>query len=323
MDISQKDYQSAKRPFRVGFLLTEDFPLMAYAAAVEPLRAANRIAGDMLYRVENITASSSTLNSSSGMVIKADTYVGERVDFDLMLVLAAGEPMQFDDQRVIQWLRLLARRGVMLGGISGGSVVLARAGLMNERRMTTYWDYAPALLEAMPQLLLERAHYITDIDRMSCAGGIAALDMMHGLIVQHHGPDFARRVSDWFVHTEVRSEGSPHRSQIAERFGTRHPLVIRSMDVMEGHIAEPLSLESLSALVGIGPRQLNRLFQTELGQSTMAFYRDLRLEQAKNLVEHSVMSLTNIALATGFASSAHFSRCFRDYFKMAPSEMRK
>ena len=87
------------------------------------------------------------------------------------------------------------------------------------------------------------------------SGGIAALDMMHSLIVQHHGPKFARRVSDWFVHTEVRSEDLPYRSHITERFGTRHSMVIRAMEVMEGHIAEPLNLESLAALVGVGPRQ--------------------------------------------------------------------
>lgn len=323
MDIVTKEKQSVKNPFRVGFLLMDNFPLMAYAAAVEPLRAANYISDKELYRIETISPSLAVLNSSSGMIIKADTYVGERVDFDLVLVLAAGGAMQFNDPRVFQWLRLLARRGVTLGGISGGAVILARAGLMHNRRMTTYWEYGPALTEEMPQLLLERAHYITDGDRMSCAGGIAALDMMHSLIIQHQGPEFARRVSDWFVHTEVRSEALPYRSQIAERYGTKHPVVIRAMEVMEGHIAEPLSLEGLAALVGIGPRQLNRLFQSELEQSTMVFYRDLRLEQAKNLVEHSAMSLTNIALATGFASSAHFSRCFRDVFNKAPSEFRK
>ena len=89
MDITHEKTAIDFKPFRVGFL-TENFPLMAYAAAVEPLRAANRIADKPLYRVENVTASSSTLNSSGGMMIKADAYVGERVDFDLILVLAAG-----------------------------------------------------------------------------------------------------------------------------------------------------------------------------------------------------------------------------------------
>lgn len=323
MDINHTAKLDPNKVFRVGFLLTDAFPLMAYAAAVEPLRAANKIAGHLLYKVENITATSAIAHSSGDVMIKADTYVGERVDFDLVVVMAAEGAMQYDDKRALQWLRLLDRRGVMLGGISGGAVILARAGVMEGRRMTTFWDYAPALTETMPQLLLERAHYITDRNRMTCAGGIAALDMMHSLIAQQQGALFARKVSDWFVHSEVRGGEGPQRSSLGERFGTTHPTLIRAIEAMEGHIAEPLSLEGLAALAGLGPRQLNRLFQDKLGRSTMAFYRDMRLERAKNLVEHAGMKLTDIALATGFASSAHFSRCFHERFEAPPKAFRR
>lgn len=323
MDINRTAEIDPNTVFRVGFLLTDAFPLMAYAAAVEPLRAANKIAGRLLYKIENITAASSIVHSAGDVVIKADTYVGERVDFDLIVVMAAESAMQYDDKRALQWLRLLDRRGVMLCGISGGAVILARAGVMDGRRMTTFWDYSPTLMETMPHLLLERAHYITDRNRMTCAGGIAALDMMHSLIAQQQGAPFARKVSDWFVHTEVRSSEGPQRSSLGERYGTTHLTLIRAIEAMEAHISEPLTLENLAALAGLGSRQLNRLFQDKMGRSTMAFYRDIRLDRAKNLVEHASMKLTDIALATGFASSSHFSRCFHERYNMPPKALRR
>ncbi len=86
---------------------------------------------------------------------------------------------KFRDKRVLQWLRHLARRGVKLGGVSGGPVILAAAGLMNGYRMTVHWEHAPSLVEISPSLQLEKSIFVIDRDRYTCAGGIAALDMMH------------------------------------------------------------------------------------------------------------------------------------------------
>ena len=315
--------ESSSRARRIGFLLIDGFALMSYSAAIEPLRAANLLARRTLYEIHHIPSGGASATSSSGAIIKATSRVGEDDKFDLMLVIAGGDPVSFRDVKVFQWLRTLARRGVRLGGVSGGPVILAYAGLMKGRRMTVHWEHALALSEISPRLMIERTLFVIDRDRLTSAGGIAPLDMMHALLAENHGSAFAREVSDWFLHTEIRSSEGPQRAGLVERYGTTSPPIIQAIETMENHVADPLELGQLAELSDISPRQLNRLFHDKLGQSTIKFYRDLRLEKARKLLIQSTLSITEIALANGFANSAHFSYSFRRTFGLTPSSLRQ
>ena len=309
-------------PRRVGFLLVDGFPLLSYAAAVEPLRAANLLAGAALYELAQIPAAGGRAASSVGAMVGATTHVGERVDFDLVVVVAGGDPFAFEREGALLWLRQLDRRGVTLGGVSGGPAILARAGVMGGRRMTVHWDHLDAVRDAWPSLLVERQLYVMDRDRLTCAGGTAPLDMMHALLAEHHGHGFARRVSDWLVHTDVRESEEPQRAGPAERHGTHHPVLLQAIGVMENHLADPLTLEQLARVCGIGVRQMNRLFTTKLGASTIAYYRELRLATAHGLLKRSALSVGEIAEATGFGNAAHCSRRFKARYGAAPSRTR-
>lgn len=315
--------KSTNPSFRIGFLLIDGFALMSYAAAIEPLRAANQLAGNPLYEISHIAVSGETSISSSGASIKADLNVGKKLDFDLVLVVAGGEPAQFTDIRTQQWLRRLASIGVQMGGVSGGPVILAMTGLMSGRRMTVHWEHAEALSNVFPDLVIERSLYVFDRDRITCAGGIAPLDMMHALLTEHHGATLSTQVSDWFMHTQIRPSGGPQRAGLVERYGTTSKPIILTLEAMTNHIADPLKLVQLANLANISERQLNRLFQEKLGQSTMGIYRDIRLEKSHSLLAQSTLSITEIALVTGFAGSAHFSTCFTKKFGLPPSSLRR
>ena len=308
--------------FRVGFLLVDGFALMSYSSAVEPLRAANHLAGKKLYDIRQLPVMGGRAVSSSGAVVNASAHVGEQVDYDLLLVVAGGDPARFANSNTFQWLRQLARRDVWLGGVSGGPVILALAGIMDNRRMTLHWEHVDALKEISPDLLVERSLFVIDRDRMTCAGGTAPLDMMHALIQSQHGAAFATEVSDWFMHTTIRPSAGPQRSGLAQRYQTHDASVLVAIDAMENHIADPLSLEQLARLTDLGTRQMNRLFKDKLGISTIAFYRKLRADKARNLLQQSSMSITDVALATGFASASHLARCYRELYGESPSMVR-
>jgi len=309
-------------PYRVGFLLIDGFALMSYSSAIEPLRAANLLSPEPLYAIRNLPAQGANASSSSGAVIRADAFIGERVDFDLLIVVAGGDPMSVEHPRLFVWLRLLARRGVLIAGVSGGPVILAKAGLMNQRRMTVHWEHADDLSMISPHIIVERTLYVIDRDRMTCAGGTAALDMMHALISTQHGGEFARQVSDWFLHTDIRPAEGLQRSGLAERYNVNHWAVLMAIEAMENHIADPLELEQIARVVGLGARQLNRQFVHNLGISTVRFYRNIRLEKARELLQKTPMSTSDIATATGFANSAHFSRRYTERFNQTPSSDR-
>ena len=309
-------------PRDIGFILTPDYALMSLASAVEPLRAANLLAGRMLYRLHFFASAEGFVAAScgGGFVCKPLALAGS--ELDIAFVVAGGDPMRFTDPVLIHGLRGLQARRVRLGGISGGGAILARHGLMQGRRFTLHWLHADALADQQPDLLIERALYVIDRDRYSCAGGVAALDMMCALIAGEHGADFARAVSDWFIHPRLRTADEPQQLDPIDRYQLTHPMLVAAVRLMNSHLADPLAPEQLASLSGGSPRQLQRLFQAQFKQPLMQFYRILRLEKADQLLAQSTLSLGDIAQATGFVSTAHFSRCFAAHFGMPPARRR-
>jgi transcriptional regulator GlxA family with amidase domain len=150
----------------VGFLLIPGFALMSYAAAVEPLRAANQLAGRKLYRWWHATPADAAAGASNGATIIPDFSLGSDArSVDMMFVCAGGNPAAFTDRRTFAWLRKLASHGVIIGGISGGAFILARAGLLSGRRCTVHWEHAPAFQEAFPDIELTQSLFEWDRDR--------------------------------------------------------------------------------------------------------------------------------------------------------------
>ena len=216
----------------------------------------------------------------------------------------------------------MAKFGTIIGGISGGPVILTKAGIMGDRRMTVHWEHAEGLLELGHNVILERSLYVFDRDRMTCAGGIAPLDMVLALISSQQGTVFAQFVSDWFVHAEMRPSGGAQRGGLANRIGTSNSSVLSTVELMENHIADPLTLLQLAQSVGLCERQLNRAFKKHLGRSTMAYYRSIRLGKAKNLLRNSNLKISEISEATGFSNQSHLASLFLNSYGFAPSQYR-
>lgn len=309
-------------PLRIGFILTPDYSLMSLTSAVEPLRAANHLAGRELYHPSYyaVTGGFAASTSGGGFPCLPLSQVGP---LDLALVVAGGNPMQYENATLTRGLRNLHARKIRLGGISGGAAILARQGLMEGRRFTLHWAHIDALAEHAPDLLIERALYVIDRDRYTCAGGVAALDMMCAIIARDHGATFARAVADWFIHPRPRTADEPQQSPMAERLDLRHPLLVAAVDLMFSHLADPLSPDQIAAQVGCSNRQLQRLFNDQLGAPMMQFYREMRLKKADELVQQSTLSMLDIALVTGFANAAHFSRLYAQRFGQPPARRRQ
>jgi len=270
----------------------------------------------------NIPAQGARATASCGALIPANAHVGERTGFDLVLVVASSDTEHAQQPRLLDWLRQLSRRHVVLGGLAAGPLMLARAGLLRDRRVTLHWAFRDALTETHPSLRVERSLFVIDRDRITCAGGTAPMDLMHALISEQQGARFARRVTDWWSHAEVRPAQNPQRAGILLRYGTHNPDVLKVIELMENHLSDALDLSQLAASVELSARQLNRLFKAKLNQPTMEFYRRLRLQKSYQLLTQSSMPISDVVAATGFVSSSHFSRCFRAVFSVTPSAAR-
>ncbi|WGR96244.1 GlxA family transcriptional regulator [Bradyrhizobium sp. ISRA443] len=315
--MSEND-NSASATAHVGFLLIPDFALLPYASVIEPLRAANRLSGRALYRWSHISVGEEPAAASNGVRIQTEFRVGTDAHFDYVFVCAGGNPALFKDPPTFSWLRQVARRGVKIGGVSGGPYVLARANLLTGYRFTIHWEHAPALVEEYPELDLRRSLYEIDRDRLTSSGGAAPLDMMHAFIAREHGSALAMSVSDWLLQTHVREGAGPQRMTLRERLGITHTPLLRAISRMEQTLENPVPREELARLADVSLRHLERLFRQHLGCSLGEHYLALRLDRARKLVRQSSLSVLEIALACGFTSASHFSRTYRARFGQAP-----
>ncbi|WP_312861416.1 GlxA family transcriptional regulator [Segnochrobactrum spirostomi] len=174
-------------------------------------------------------------------------------------------------------------------------------------------------MEDFPDLKVRRTLYEIDGDRVTCAGGIAALDMMLALIARDHGATLALAVSEWFLRTQERPASDAQRLSPGERFGTTDRRLIGVLQTMEQAIEEPRTREALAAGAGLSVRQLERLFADRLGTTLRDHYLGVRLDHAAALVRQTAMSVAEIAVACGFVSASHFSRAYKARHGRAPA----
>lgn len=305
-------------PEKFVFLLLENFTLIAFACAIEPLRLANRISGRTLYDWTVISETGAPVAASNGVRVGAASGLVE-VGRDATIIVCGGLNVKAATTKgVLTWLRRESRRGMAIGAVCTGAQALARAGLLEGRRCTIHWENRDSFEEDFPDIALSQTVYVIDANRYTAAGGTAAADLMLKLVARKHGPEIANLVADQMIHTALRSDRDEQRLSIPTRIGVRHPKLSAVIAAMETNIEEPVSPALLAQDVGMSTRQLERLFRRYLNRSPKRYYMELRLQKARNLLLQTDMSVINVALACGFASPSHFSKCYRALYATTP-----
>lgn len=301
----------------VYFLLAPRFSMIAFAAALEPLRLANRLSRKDIFRWRLISETGPCA-CSAGVELQAEALPEAPPPGALALVCGGLDPQLACTRTTLNWMRKHARRGLRFGALCTGAHILARAGLLEGRRCTIHWENRAGFAEEFPDIDICDTLYEIDGDRMTCAGGAAAADMMVALIAREHGPDLAGLVADQMILSPLRAGDETQRMSAPARIGARHPKLIAVIRRMEGALEEPVSPADLAREAGMSTRQLERLFRRYLNQSPKRYYMGLRLERARRLLSQTDMSVITVALACGFASPSHFSKCYRAEYGRTP-----
>lgn len=309
-------------PQRIGFFVVPQFAMMGFASAVEPLRSANRMSGERLYSWHILSKDGNPVAASNGISLVPEASMASAPALAMLVVCAGLDAHLYDDKAVFNWLRRLDRLGTQVGAISLGSYVLARAGLLDGYRCTIHWENLAGFIEAFPQLEVTPELFELDRNRFTCSGGIAALDMMLHMMALQHGHALAAAVSDQFIHERMRAAHDRQRMALPARLGIRHPKLVQAIQRMEESVEEPVSRARLAAAVKLSSRQLERLFRRYLAQTPTRYYLELRLKRARRLLTQTDLSVLDVALACGFVSASHFSKCYRELFAKAPRDER-
>jgi AraC family carnitine catabolism transcriptional activator len=308
--------------YDVVFLLVPRFSMIALYGALEPLRVANRFAGANTFSWRFVSADGQPVAASNDIPVSVSGALADIGRPDMAVISASYEPEKGITRPMLAAVKALARRRVLLAAIDTGPFLLAEAGLLDDYRATCHWESLPGFRESYPQVLAEQALYVTDRDRMTCAGGAAAIDMMLDWIGKLLGRPLAVLVADQLVHYRTPEQPAQARLPAAARYGTTDARLLRIITAMEEQEEDPLDAAALAASAGVSVRQMERLFAEKLHERPMGFYLKLRLEKAERLITYSTMSMREIAVACGFSSLPLFSRSFRARYGRPPSALR-
>ncbi|PQZ87258.1 MULTISPECIES: GlxA family transcriptional regulator [Pseudomonas] len=313
---------SARPVSSIVFLLLDQFTLISLASAVEPLRMANQLSGQELYRWNTASPDGNPVWASDGVPITPDGSLVSAPSSDIVVVCGGIGIQSTVTGELIKWLRTQARYSKRLGGICTGSWVLARAGLLDGYECSVHWEWLAAMQEAFPRVAVSSSLFTLDRDRLTSSGGTAPMDMMLHLIGRDHGHELSAAISDMFVYERIRNEQDHQRVPLKHMLGTQQPKLQEIVALMEANLEEPINLDELADYVALSRRQLERMFQKYLNCSPSRYYLRLRLIRARQLLKQTPISIVELALLCGFVSTPHFSKCYREYFGVPPSDER-
>ena len=305
-------------PTRFVFVLLDNFTLLCFAAAVESLRIANRMAGETYYDWVLAGEGGQTVTCSAGAAFNMDIDLEELRRDDVVMVCGGINVQASTTKKVLSWLRREARRGLKVGGLCTAAYTVAKAGLLDGKRATIHWENHDSFLEEFDDVELTKSVFVVDGNRMTTAGGTSSIDLMLKIIADDHGEKLANAVADQLIYSSIRTDQDTQRLSVPTRIGVRHPKLSQVIQMMESNIEEPISPSILAKEVGMSTRQLERLFRRYLNRSPKRYYMELRLQKARNLLMQTDMSVINVALACGFASPSHFSKCYRAHYDTTP-----
>lgn len=306
------------KPRRFVFVLLDNFTMLCFASALESLRIANRMAGKPLYSWMLAGEGGVEVTCSAGTTFRLDTDLTDMNRDDTLMICGGIDVQKSTTKRVLGWLRRESRKGLVVAGLCTAAYTLAKAGLLDGRKATTHWENQDSFTEEFDDVELTKSVFVIDGNRMTTAGGTSSIDLMLKLIADDYGDELANAVADQLIYTTIRTDQDTQRLSVPTRIGVRHPKLSQVIQMMEANIEEPISPSVLARDVGMSTRQLERLFRRYLNRSPKRYYMELRLQKARNLLLQTDMSVINVALACGFASPSHFSKCYRSHYETTP-----
>jgi AraC family carnitine catabolism transcriptional activator len=274
------------------------------------------------YKWHILTTDGGPVVATNAMMLQSNGSFLDVKKASLVFVMSGFNTHLYYREVIGNWLRQMRASGAMLGGIDGGPFVLAEADLLANERVALHWDSHQSFAARYPKIDLTASLFEIQRKTVTCAGGTASIDMMLSLIKHQHGVELATQVSDWLILGRIRNASDPQRLEIAPRFGTHNPKVGEAIRLMLDHLDSPLPQHELAAKTGVTLRQLQRLFTTHLQATPSQFYLRLRLDQARELLQQTTLSIAGVSSACGFLSGAHFSRVYAKNFHVSPSEDR-
>jgi transcriptional regulator GlxA family with amidase domain len=311
---------------RIVVLAYDGVQSLDVTGPVEVFSVADRQGAAPGYRVEVVGPTAAPITTTSGLTLvpaRALADVHGPVD---TFVVAGGDGVwdQLEDRGVVESIRRVASRSQRVASVCTGTFLLAEAGLLDGRRVTTHWARCRRLARRYPSLTVDPDPiFVRDGDVYTSAGVTAGIDLCLALVEQDHGRERALWVARQLVVFLKRPGGqaqfSSHLSaQLADR-----DVVAEVQSWVADHLEEDLSVARLAGRAAMSPRHFARVFRAETGVTPARYVERARVERARTRLEESNAGVEEIALGCGFGTPETMRRAFLRTLRVAPSEYRQ
>ena len=302
----------------VCLILFPGFPMLALSLVREVLRLANAGAGQQLFSLCIRTVSGAAVPDRDGTPVPGELpdWHGAQ-GFDLVLLCAGEAPLAALPMGLRAFLLRAEAAGATLGGLDTGGTILARLGFLDGREAVLPDSARDDLPDIIQGIALSRAPFALDRQRLTTAGGLAAVDALLAWIARVQDPALAAASAEALAQGRIREAGRCQRMAI-----TTDPLLERMQSIMAARIETPIAVERVASELGLSPKQLRLRCRKGLNRTPAQVYLDLRLARAEHLVTGTALSVSEIAKAAGFASPSAFTRSYHARFGAPPRRPR-
>lgn len=303
------------------FILIPRFSAFELTALVKVFQIANRELGYEAFSWTFASQTGGIIRSSDGFLMETIQF-DQTEDCDLICVLAAFRPLDDVLPPFLDWLRQKHRHGIVLAGVESGTFLLAKAGVLGAHKPALHQEDIGAFLELWPRYEIAESTLSKGQGLLTSVGCSAAIDLGLSLVSQRFGPQLAHAVAN-IIYYAPGFAPSANRIAPKDREPSIPDLFKRCHAMMTETIAAPLAVSEIADALEINPRRLHRMVRKYTGMTPQHYYRALRLTEAHFMLINSNFSITDVALACGYASSTAFTKAFRAHFGYPPSHNRQ
>lgn len=304
----------------VDIVLTESFPILSMALVTEPLRVANRESADQVWRWRILSIAGGPMVSSSGMRIETLPLDDQRAD--IALLLSSYHPERSLGKPLLGWLNRRARGDTIMGCVDTGALIFAEAGLLDSTPAAAHYEVLGSYRKKFGDKIFVDQLFNVSAKRCSSAGGVATFDMTLGLIELLSGRKMADRVAEILTYRPTEHRGPQQRLLTDTSLKRLDRRLAKAIDLMVSTMDQPISIEDIAARIDVPIWTLGRLFNRYLKATPALYYRQLRLNEARNLMRNSNLRVSDVAAICGFEIPETFSRAFKKHFGVSPTNER-
>lgn len=304
----------------IGFYVCPGHQLIDLAGPLSAFEAANRNFGCRLYDLVLLSSAGSLVAGSATILVDTQPAVGSQID---TLVIVGGEIAPMLEPTEVGTVRKVAGGVSRVASVCSGAFLLAEAGLLDERRATTHWQFAHELQRRYPRVKVDADRiFVNDGHVWTSAGTTAGIDLALALVEADHGVELTKAVSRELVVYHRRPGGQSQYAAMSQ-MEPESDRIRKALTFARDHLSEPLSIERLAAVASLSVRQFGRLFRKETGETPARAVARLRSEAARLRLQEGSEPVEYVARAVGFADPERMRRAFLRHYGQPPQMLRR